>query len=512
MGERATIVGTPDGDELEGTPGRDVIVALDGIDTVRAGGGDDVICAGWGLDYVYAGAGDDRVDGGWGTDRILGGDGNDDLDGGWEEDRLVGGEGDDRLSGGRYDPRVDRAVYSTSASPISADLATGRVTGAASGTDELRYMEGVVGTPGADELLGDRLPNDLTGRGGDDTIDGRGGADTILGGEGDPSWQTDDGRDVVHGGDGDDDISGGYGSDELFGDGGADVLMSLGLREPNPALDGAGTLHGGDGDDELVSGPRDDTLDGDDGLDLVSYAHFDASVVVDIGAQSAAGEGVDVLVSVEGARGTRLADSLLGDDGPNVLAGYGEGDTVRGGGGDDRLSGWSGATTRPLVLDGGDGDDEIALFGGCFGSCPPEAVGSGTLAGGPGDDVLRSYPQGYTLDGGEGADTAAYSSQLNDGTVIDLVRAEAWPNDERCTAEQDCLADRLVSIENAVGGRRADILLGNDAPNVLGGLQGHDRIEGRAGDDTIDGGPGDDSADGGEGADTCGNVEAPVSC
>lgn len=517
MGERPTIVGTSGTDQLAGTPGRDVIVALNGDDTVEAHDGDDLICAGGGRDRVYAGAGDDRVDGGREKDRIRGGDGNDDLDGGLDRDLLVGGEGDDRLSGGHHDPLLDRAVYVGSASPISADLAAGRVTGAAIGTDELRDVEGLVGTSEADELLGDGLPNDLAGRGGDDRIDGRGGADTIYGGKRYPLLQTADGRDVVHGGGGDDRIAGGHDSDELFGDGGNDILMSLDLhaqrRDPwNETLEVAGKLHGGEGDDELVSGPGNDTLDGNDGLDLVSYAHADAAVAVDLGDQSALGEGVDALVSIEGAVGTFFADSLLGDDGPNVLDGYADGDTVRGFGGDDRLSGQSGAHGPSLVLDGGEGDDELALLGVSFGTCCPQPVGNGTLAGGPGDDVLRGYPQGFTLDGGEGVDTASYSSVVYFGTVIDLVRGEASVDyGARCT-EQECPDDILVSIENAEGGRNDDILVGNDGPNVLMGLQNHDRIEGGGGDDTIDGGPGEDWADGGDGADTCANVEAAVSC
>ncbi len=512
MGERPTIVGTSGDDHLGGTPAPDVIVALDGNDTVEAHDGDDLICAGGGHDHVYAGAGHDRVDGGWDRDRIQGDEGNDDLEGGSDADLLVGGGGDDRLSGGLHDPcYIDRAVYLESASPISADLAAGRVTGAAIGTDELRYMEGVVGTSGADELLGDGLPNDFAGRGGDDTIDGRGGADTIFGGRRYPFLQTADGRDVVHGGGGDDRISGGHDSDELFGDDGDDILMSLDVwaqSEPwHETVEVAGTLHGGEGDDELVSGPGNDTLHGGDGLDLVSYGHADAGVAVDLRAQIARGEGVDALVSIEGAVGTSSRDSLLGDEGPNVFHAYAGGDTVRGFGGDDRLSGLGETRALPLMLDGGEGDDELALRGVCLGGCRREAVGSGTLAGGPGDDVLRSFPQGFTLDGGEGADTAVYSTHYH-GMVIDLERGEAWLDDEWSC----CAHDTLVSIENAEGGRRDDILLGNDAPNVLVGLRNQDRIEGGAGDDIIDGGEGGDSADGGEGDDSCANVEVAVSC
>ena len=72
-GELATIVGTAGPDEIDGTPGDDVIVGL---------------------------AGDDRIDGGGGHDVICGSGGNDRLDGGAGSDSLYGGHGDDRLSGG----------------------------------------------------------------------------------------------------------------------------------------------------------------------------------------------------------------------------------------------------------------------------------------------------------------------------------------------------------------------------------------------------------------------------
>lgn len=54
-----------------------------------------------------------------------------------------------------------------------------------------------------------------------------------------------------------------------------------------------------------------------------------------------------------------------------------------------------------------------------------------------------------------------------------------------------------VVIENAVGGRGNDRLIGNDADNVLNGSRGNDRLSGGNGDDTLAGGPGNDALAGG---------------
>ena len=59
-----------------------------------------------------------------------------------------------------------------------------------------------------------------------------------------------------------------------------------------------------------------------------------------------------------------------------------------------------------------------------------------------------------------------------------------------------------ASIENAVGGRGSDSLIGNAVKNALTGGQGSDTLDGGAGNDTLDGGRGSDSMAGGSGNDT----------
>jgi hypothetical protein len=73
----ATRVGTDNGEFINGTSGRDVIVALGGADTINGNGGDDVICGGGGADTIDGGDGDDWIDGGADLDSIRGGSGKD---------------------------------------------------------------------------------------------------------------------------------------------------------------------------------------------------------------------------------------------------------------------------------------------------------------------------------------------------------------------------------------------------------------------------------------------------
>jgi hypothetical protein len=137
-GEKATIVGTPGDDKLQGTSHRDVIVGGGGDDTIKGHGGKDLICAGDGKDKVSGGDGRDRIYGGDGKDKLSGGDGNDAISGGDGEDRIYGGSGKDKLSGG----------------------------------------------DGDDKLNGGAGKDDLAGKSGDDELNGGTGIDTGRGGSG----------------------------------------------------------------------------------------------------------------------------------------------------------------------------------------------------------------------------------------------------------------------------------------------------------------------------------------
>ena len=95
-----TRVGTAGNDVINGTPGRDIIVAIGGNDTINGNDGNDVICGGDGADTINGGNGADVVDGGAGPDSIFGSDGNDTLDGGAQNDSIRGDGGNDTCTSG----------------------------------------------------------------------------------------------------------------------------------------------------------------------------------------------------------------------------------------------------------------------------------------------------------------------------------------------------------------------------------------------------------------------------
>lgn len=221
-----TIEGSDRGNLLEGTPGDDVICG---------NGGDDVL--------VPSG----------GTDTVIGGGG------------------------------IDLVSFENASSGVAVDLAVGSAT---TGSDvvTLEQVEGAIGTPFADELIGNGGQNDLVGLGGKDFIDGGGGFDLarfdfatkpiraslaggvaqgegadrllrvegIVGGSGSDELEGSGARDVLDGRNGNDVISGLARADTLFGGGGADALL------------------GGRGEDDLFGGPGADTCDQQTGDGTIS--------------------------------------------------------------------------------------------------------------------------------------------------------------------------------------------------------------------------------------------------
>ncbi len=223
---------------------RIVIYAGDGDDTVVAtpdsvevtaygGAGDDQLA---GSGELFGGAGRDVLRGsdresdykgsGYSGDTLVGGPGDDVLQGGGGDDTLVGdgderggadlGGGNDVIDGGAG---VDFMPYTSRATAVRVDLASGTATGAGGERDGVTGIENVKGGAGDDVLLGDGARNRLEGGPGSDRLYGRGGDDRLGNLVG-----SDAGADALHGG------------------GGADVLVAGGKRY---------RLYGGSGNDEL---------------------------------------------------------------------------------------------------------------------------------------------------------------------------------------------------------------------------------------------------------------------
>jgi serralysin len=98
-----------------------------------------------------------------------------------------------------------------------------------------------------------------------------------------------------------------------------------------------------------------------------------------------------------------------------------------------------------------------------------------------------------TLIGGAGSDTASYAH--SDADI--QVRLNT-------TSVQNTFGagnDKLVSIENLIGGSGDNIFTGSSGANVLDGGAGNDQLSGGGGTDTLIGGLGQDKLTGGSGAD-----------
>jgi Ca2+-binding RTX toxin-like protein len=102
------IKGTNQGETLNGTEGRDLIMGRGGADTINANGGNDRARGGPGNDTVNGGEGNDVLRGRWGNDTVNGDNGNDRIWVGRGADVENGGAGDDRMHALARDRMVDR--------------------------------------------------------------------------------------------------------------------------------------------------------------------------------------------------------------------------------------------------------------------------------------------------------------------------------------------------------------------------------------------------------------------
>jgi Ca2+-binding RTX toxin-like protein len=246
----------------------------------------------------------------------------------------------------------------------------------------------IVGTSHADVLRGTPRKDVIAGLGGNDVIKGLGGADLLCGFSGNDRVLGGGGNDRISGDEGDDTLRGDAGFDVLVGwggddaiDGGDDIDIASWFNAPASVtanletgiatgegsdtladvenLEGGAyddSLTGDDGGNWLAPGPGNDTVDGGAGLvDVVSYFFSETAVSVDLTAGTATGQGTDTLTGIEGANGSNLDDTLIGDEGSNGLYGSAGDDTLSGGDGDDSLNGEAGDDS----LDGGNGTDIV---------------------------------------------------------------------------------------------------------------------------------------------------------
>ena len=549
-----TIFGNGGNDTIYAWGGDDVIWGGDGRDYIDGSSGNDtvvyldsplrvVVTLGWfpgggGAAWVYVTPGaltncddnlisienvigsryDDTLQGDNGDNILDGSDGDDRLDGGllfngYGNDTLIGGAGADELDGGMDN---DTASYVTTSSRVVASLLAGSGTVGDAAGDTFVDIENLTGSRFGDTLTGDGFANTLDGGAGDDVLEGGRGAEVYVG------------REVLMRGDV---LIGGEGIDTArYGGSTAGVTINLvsGLGFGGHAEDdrlrgienvtgssyaddltgdaNANYLAGWSGDDTLKGGGGADTLEGDSGTDTVRYGDSDTGVEVDLLSGTGSGgtaEG-DTLVGIENIVGSGHADTLMGDERNNVLSGTGGDDWLKGGGGADTLDGGegndtatyinygSGVTVSLLAGEGWGGaaeGDTLTGVENLYGTEHADVLegdaGANILHGDEGDDLLKGWGGADRLIGDIGVDTAAYIDSA-EGVTINLVNGTGSGG----SAE----GDTLSGIENVMGSRHRDTLIGNTEDNELIGSDGNDGLRGGAGADTLDGGAGLDIA------------------
>ena len=145
---------------IEGTDGSDNLQGTSGPDLILAMGGSDKVTGNSGADCIVGGDGSDKLIGNNGDDVILGGAGSDSIEGNHGEDNLYGQGGSDSLKGGND----------------------------------------------ADNLWGGADSDSLRGENGEDTLDGGDGSDSLRGGNANDTLTGGDGVDSANGESGNQDI------------------------------------------------------------------------------------------------------------------------------------------------------------------------------------------------------------------------------------------------------------------------------------------------------------------
>jgi Ca2+-binding RTX toxin-like protein len=369
-------------DNLQGRDGDDILTGLGGNDRLYGAGGKDIL---------FGGEGDDRVDGGPGSDRMEGGRGNDTYVVDSLNDQIVETFGG---AEGGVDRVLSGITFSLAALGNVENLTltgTQKISGTGNGLDNI--------------IVGNAVANTLTGGAGADHLDGGAGLDVLRGGVGNDEYIVNDFGDQVietftaaESGGIDTVISSvGFelganvdnltltGSDNINGLGNELANVLLGTSGSNYLTGGAGadTLRGGRGDDVLDGGTGGDAMTGGRGSDL--YWVDRATDVVTETDELANEGGVDTVVStitykltnkvedlilwgagnIDGT-GNTLDNKISGNDGVNVLRGGGGNDTLTGAAGDS-LHGELGNDTLAVgsilvkEINGGSGNDTVNL-------------------------------------------------------------------------------------------------------------------------------------------------------
>jgi len=179
-----------------GADGNDTLRNMEGLEGTAQ---DDNFTGSADTNVLDGRGGNDILNGLGGTDLLQGdaqvdeNPGNDVLNGGLDDDFLQPSPGNDTLDGGPG--RLDMLDFSIIPTGVTANLATGKLTGRGIGNMKIVNVEGLFGSPANDTLIGDKGPNFLLGNGGTDHLFGQAGDDFLNGGDGNDTFDGGPGQD-----------------------------------------------------------------------------------------------------------------------------------------------------------------------------------------------------------------------------------------------------------------------------------------------------------------------------
>ncbi|HEY5411301.1 MAG TPA: hypothetical protein VIJ94_11310 [Caulobacteraceae bacterium] len=450
---------------LEGGAGDDILIAGTGPEVLDGGGGDDtVVFSGPASDYTVASTSSgEEVTGPNGTYELFNVEilqfPDKQVVFSTTGQTLVARDGGDTLNGGNG---TDTASYADATSGVTVSLlvTSAQNTGGA-GTDTLRGIENLTGSPFNDILTAGSAGSVLQGMGGDDTLVSGAGNDTLDGGAGNDTASYATATAGVT-------VSLALSGQQNTGGGGKDTLISIEtligskFNDTLTAGPGGSDIQGGAGNDTLVSGPGNDTFDGGAGTDIAVFSGaYDAYSVVrhDATTTTVTGpDGTDFLANVEILRFTdeQVVNSDLGQTlsaraGGDILVGNQGADHLNGGAGNDVLIG----NTGNDVINGGGGYN-TAIFNSDLAAYTIKTNGGTTTVKGPdGTDSL----------------TKVQVLQFDDAQVLNISTG--------ATLQARAGGDKLVGgagNDHLIGGAGNDLLTGGAGQDTLTGGGGHDHF------------------------------------
>ncbi|WP_263405631.1 calcium-binding protein [Chitinimonas arctica] len=490
-GEGNDVLAGGDHDRLVGGGGNDTLAAYADSVTLQGGGGDDryemadaiagalsrsVVNDNSGANQLVLGAtlANLRI-GRQDKDLVFTAGGNGFiLQGGMKKGnfRIAALSADPTMSANRVGAADSTQAVEADPAPIELDLSFKEVMDAAfTGAINLEFgdreqAEDFIGGRADDNVTGSLYADKLDGNSGNDTLSGRAGNDILIGDQGNDSLYGEVGNDQLEGGLGNDGYHylRGDGHDQIVDAGGDDTLNLYEIARSQITVSANGrdlTLRLNDQDDVLIKGGLDGAIDHFAfGGDVVSLGYLLSRLRTGP-------------LNLTGTAAAESLDGSLGNDTLNGLAG------------NDSLAGYDGTDTYRFAL--GDGRDTINDQGAIGESntllFAANIVRADMRLKQAGNDLLVSFinnTDALTIQNYFGVRGTISEMRFADGQV--------W---NRAAIQQKLLAD------SATAGN--DTLIGGASDDVLNGLAGDDDLRGEDGNDTLIGGAGNDLLSGGAG-------------